>query len=138
MKRFFSLLVVLIVTAACTGQQTISTEQLFPTTVGSFLRTGGPYTEPETGVESATYAGPEGTAMLQVRFVGEENVDYALNNLPALATNVEPDEALGERKGVFFTYGVTEHAAWGNGDWVFVLTASSDAARRIFIAGYGF
>jgi hypothetical protein len=122
--------------AACVPR--FSIEDLFAGQVGSYLRMSGPAIEAETGVHVGVYAGPEGSVTLRVRQVGEDRVRDALAVLPPLAADVVSDPALGVREGTFFTYGGEYHAAWGNGDWVFVLSASTDAARRAFLAAYGF
>lgn len=111
---------------------------LFPPEVGGFLRTSGPAREAETGVDVALYQGPEGAVTLRARRVGAENVEAALSGLPPLAAEVGPDPGLGQRSGVFFSLGEEAHAAWGNRDWVFVLSASTDAARRAFLGAYGY
>lgn len=116
----------------------VDRETLLPPKVGSYMRTSGPVVEAETGVDVATYQGPEGAVTLRVKEVGAEQVATALTGLPPLATDVSPDPGLGQRQGVFFTFADEFHAAWGNGDWVFVLSASTDAARRAFLGVYGY
>lgn len=131
-------LAALALLAAC-GPPPIDLEEIMPPAVGDFERTGGPALEADTGLTFATYEAPElGSVILRARQVGEEQVAPALEELPPQAEEVGQDEALGEREGVFFTYGGEFHAAWGNRDWVFVLSADSDPARRAFMAWYGF
>ena len=86
----------------------------------------------------STYQGPAGETTLQIRLIGEENIEYALSELPQTATEVGYDDALGPRNGLFFNFADEFHAAWGNGDWIFILSASSADARRAFLASYGF
>jgi hypothetical protein len=116
----------------------VPVEELFPPSVGDFLRISGPTPAPDTGVDEAIYQGPTGTVVLRVRWVGRDQVEHALSQLPPSATDVGYDSALGPRSGTFFTFGNEYHAAWGNGDWVFVLSASSEAVRAAFLAFYGF
>ena len=115
-------------------------DDLFPGQVGQFLRISGPVShtiEPEVSV--ATYEGPDGTVNLHIRRVeSEAEVDVALNGLPPLATNVGYDPSLGQREGVYFTFGGEFHAAWGNAEWVFVLSTPDERAREVFLGGYGF
>jgi hypothetical protein len=114
-------------------------DAIFPGQVGDYLRTSGPY--PHAGIEgvtTATYEGPAGEVRLNVRNVGQDQVERALGEVPIAATDVGFNEALGLRDGVFFTYASEYHAAWGNGDWVLVLSATSEAARIAFLASYGF
>jgi len=122
--------------AACAP--TFSPDQLFPPQVGDFLRVSGPAPDPESGVDAAIYQGPAGSVTLRAREVGAENIETALSQPPAGSQNVGPDPGLGVREGIFFDYGGEYHAAWGNRDWVFIMTADSDAARRNFLNGYGF
>jgi hypothetical protein len=114
-------------------------DAIFPGQVGDYLRTSGPY--PHAGLEgvtTATYTGPAGEVRLNVKNVGQAQVAQALSEVPVAATDVEYNEALGLRDGVFFTYASEYHAAWGNGDWVLVLSATTEAARIAFLASYGF
>ncbi|HQA66847.1 MAG TPA: hypothetical protein PK801_00875 [Aggregatilineales bacterium] len=111
---------------------------LFPAEVGSFTRTAGPGIDEETGVDVAVYEAAEGTVTLRVRQVATEQVERALATLPPSATDVGPDPGLGQRDGVFFTFASQFHAAWANGDWVFVLSADTDLARRAFLASYSY
>lgn len=113
-------------------------DELFPGQVADYLRTSGPAYDPETGVDQAVYTGPQGTALLRIRRVGADQIDAALSELPPTATAIGYDPALGERDGVFFTFADEYHAAWGNGDWVFVLSAPTEASRLAFLSGYGF
>lgn len=140
MRTLRRLMLIALVTllAACAETTDIPVEQVFPGTVGTFLRTAGPFTDAETGTEVATYAGPQGEVTLNVRYVGAENVAYALSELPVGAANVAASPELGPRDGLTFTYAEAYHAAWGNGDWVFVLNAPTPEARQAFLAGYGF
>ena len=112
--------------------------ELFPAQVGQFLRISGPNVEEGTEVDIAVYQGPDGTTTLRINWVGEENVAQALSELPPTATDIAIDPALGQRQGVFFNYAGEYHAAWGNGDWVFVISSTSEASRSGFLAGYGF
>jgi len=129
-------ILIVLLLAACAP--TFSPDQLFPSTVGDFLRVSGPAPDPDTGVDTAIYQGPPGTVMLRAREVGSDEVETALSQPPFGATSVGLDPGLGTREGIFFDYGGQFHAAWGNGDWVFIITADSDAARRNFLNGYGF
>lgn len=112
---------------------------IFPGQVGDYLRTSGPSPHAEIeGVTTATYEGPAGEVRLNVKDVGQDKVGLALSEVPLAATDVGYNEALGQRDGVFFTFASQYHAAWGNGDWVLVLSATSEAARIAFLASYGF
>lgn len=113
-------------------------EQLFPPNVGEFLRTSGPVFEPGNNLQVATYQTASDYIVLRLRQVGRENVEYALSVLPQDATIIGYDPSLGQREGTLFNCGSEYHAAWGNGDWVFILSASSEAARVSFLAAYGF
>jgi hypothetical protein len=126
-----------VMLAGCASGR-ISQEDLFPPSVGDFLRVDGPAVEATTEVDFASYQGPPGAVTLRIRQVGAGQVDEALAGLPPLATEVGHDPALGVREGVFFTYSGEYHAAWGNGDWVFVVSSTTDTARRAFLASYGF
>ncbi len=140
MKRSVSACLVLTVALliGCVVDESTPAD-LFPGQVGEFLRTGGPSPRVDVqDVDQATYQGPSGAVTLNVRRVGAENVSPALEGLPLTATAVGYDEALGQRQGVFFTFGDEYHAAWGNGDWVFVLSASTPAARAAFLGSYGY
>jgi hypothetical protein len=124
--------------AAC-ASGAVPLDAIFPGQVGDYLRTNGPYPLAEIpDVTTAIYTGPAGEVRLNVKDVGKDQVAQALDEVPFAATQVGYDEALGQRDGVFFTYGSEYHAAWGNGDWVLVLSASSEAARIAFLASYGF
>lgn len=122
--------------AACQPAQ-IDTAELFPEAVRDYVRTSGPLLDGESGAEIGTYAGEDGEVTLRAKYVGAEYVSAAVSDLPPGAEPVQ-DPALGPRTGAFFVFADEYHAAWGNGDWVFVLTATSDAARRAFLAGYEF
>nr|MBN1229614.1 hypothetical protein [Anaerolineae bacterium] len=111
---------------------------MFPAEVGDYLRTTGPSVEAGSGVDLASYEGPHGVVTLRIRQVASEQVEAAVNTLPSGATGVGYDPGIGSRDGVFFSYGGEFHAAWANQDWVFVISASTDTARRAFIAAYGF
>ena len=142
MVRKIALLVVCgftlaILHAGCV-QEDVPLEQLFPPNVSDLLRTSGPMFDPATSVQVATYQTADSYVLLRVRQVGRENVEHALSVLPPSATIIGPDPALGQRNGTFFNFGNEYHAAWGNGDWVFILSASSEAARINFLAAYGF
>lgn len=133
-----ALIIALGLLAAC-GPPPVDLAEIMPPEVGDFERTSGPALEADTELTFATYEAPElGAVVLRASQVGEEQVDAALAELPPQAEEVGEDEALGEREGVFFTFGGEFHAAWGNRDWVFILSADSDAARRAFLAWYGF
>ncbi len=138
LSRFIICLAGLTLLLSGCGGGSVSQDDLFPYKIGDYLRTGGPAVEATSGADVATYRGPDGSITLRVRQVGEDQVDTALNGLPVGATEVGYDESLGIRHGTFFVYGGEYHAAWGNGDWVFILSASSDLARRAFLAAYGF
>ncbi len=128
---------VCVLLAGCQGGS-VSVDTLLPAQVGSYLRTSGPIHDDRSGADSATYQGAEGTVTLNVRWVGRAEVSTALETLPPNSANVGPDPGLGVRKGIFFTFADEYHAAWGNDDWVFVLSASTDATRRAFLAAYGY
>lgn len=141
LRRFAPLAVstlLLTLLAAGCAPPALDTSALFPEQVGEFARTSGPGVEAETGVDVAVYEAPEGVVRLRVRQVAEEEIAPALAGLPPAATDVGPDEALGQRQGTFFSFGGEYHAAWANGDWVFVLSASSDYSRRAFLASYSY
>lgn len=114
------------------------TTQLLPAEVGGFVRTDGPTYDADGGVDLAAYDGEPGAVTLRIRQVDPEQVDAALSGLPPGATEVGTDPALGERQGVVFSFADEFHAAWANGDWVFILSATTDDARRAFLASYGF
>jgi len=143
-RRIQSLFLLLIVATsflltACAQPGDVPEEDLFPGDVNAFFRTDGPYPDPDVdGLKVGTYQGPSGVVTLKVGKIGEENVPEALSVLPGTATDVGPDPALGPRLGVFFTFANEYHAAWGNGDWLFVLSASSSDARSQFLGAYGF
>lgn len=119
-------------------QDDVPLEQLFPSGVSIFLRTSGPILDPDTSVEMATYQTADSYILLRIRQVGRENVEHALSVLPPNAAILGASPALGQRNGTLFNFANEYHAAWGNGDWVFILSASSDAARTNFLAAYGF
>jgi hypothetical protein len=137
--RFTGLLIFLTIALAsgCISEQA-PVDQLFPAQVGSFVRTAGPEHDPQTNVDQSTYEDTDGRILLRVRQVGKENISTALATLPVGAENVGYDPTLGQREGVLFTYAGEFHAAWGNGDWVFILSASTDLARVNFLASFGF
>ncbi|MCC6904672.1 MAG: hypothetical protein IT326_02445 [Anaerolineae bacterium] len=126
-----------IVLAGCGGSGVTSAD-LFVPNAGDFLRVSGPATEADTGVDVALYQGPQGDVTLRIRQLSQGQIDYALSVLPQNATEVGYDPALGQRNGTCFTFANEYHASWGNGDWIFVLTASSPEARAAFLAAYGF
>lgn len=130
----------LIFAASSAGcvQEDVPLEQLFPPNVNDFLRTSGPLLEPNANVQMATYQTADSYILLRIRQVGRENVEHALSVLPPNATVLGPDPSLGQRDGMLFNFGNEYHAAWGNGDWVFILSASSEAARAGFLVAYGF
>lgn len=119
-------------------QEDVPLEQLFPPNVSDYLRTSGPLLDPNANVQMATYQTADNYILLRIRQVGRENVEHALSVLPPNATILGPDPSLGQRDGTLFNFGNEYHAAWGNGDWVFILSASSEAARMSFLAAYGF
>jgi len=123
---------------ACEAERDTPLDELFPPQAGQYLRAQGPSPDPATGVDQAVYQGPEGIILLRIKRVGKDQVAHALSQLPPAATDIRADPALGQRQGTFFTFGGQFHAAWGNRDWVFVLSAPSDAARIVFLAGYGY
>jgi hypothetical protein len=124
--------------AGCGAEQNAPIEELFPPEVGEFLRTSGPGLDPVTAVDQAIYEGASGVVILRIKQVGEENVQAALAEFPPTATNVGYDAALGQRNGQFFLFNEEFHAAWGNGDWVFVLSSNTEAARLVFLSAYGY
>ncbi len=126
-----------LILSAC-GTPQADPDQLFPAIVGGFSRASEPIADPNTDVQMATYTGPSGSVLLRARWVGEENTAAALAGLPAGAIDPGYDEALGVRDGVFFALGNEVHAAWANGDWVFILSTTEPAARREFLAAYSF
>lgn len=133
-----ALLGIVLMIAGCASGN-VSLNAIFPGQVGDYLRTSGPYPHAEIeGVTTATYEGPAGEVRLNVKNVGQGQVGQALSEVPVAASDVGYNEALGQRDGVFFTYASEYHAAWGNGDWVLVLSATSEAARIAFLASYGF
>lgn len=131
------LIVVCTVQAGCTVDERLPQSNLFPPQVGEYLRTSGPVTDSETGVDLANYSGPDGVAVLRVKLVGKDQVSHALSQLPPGATDVQIDPEQGTRVGTFFTYGGEFHAAWGNGDWVLIVSAPTAAMRSTFLANYG-
>lgn len=140
-SRFLLIGLALILTLIFSGCVTteVPLDELFPPNVGSYLRVYGPAPDQETGVDMATYQGTDGEMItLRIKWVGVQQVPYALGELPSTATEVGYDLALGQREGTFFTFASEYHAAWGNGDWVFVLSATSQAARVDFLASYGY
>lgn len=136
MFRWAGLLVALLL-AGCVVSE-VPLDELFPAQVGDFFRISGPSPEPPAGADTASYQGPHGTATLRIKWVGAEQVEHALSELPASASEIGYDPALGQRQGSFFDFADEYHAAWGNGDWVFVLSASTPEARVAFLAAYGF
>ncbi len=137
-KKLLAFSALIVWLAGCEAEQQIPLDQLFPLQVGQYLRTQGPLPDPATGIDQAIYQGPEGTILLRVKHVGKDQVAHALSQLPPAATDVRVDPALGQRQGTFFTFGGQYHAAWGNGDWVFILSAPTESARVVFLAGFGF
>ncbi len=127
----------LVILSGCLSTE-IPLDDLFPGQVGDFLRTSGPSLEVGADVNVATYIGSQGAVTLRIKQVGRDRVDEALSRLPPNSTEVGYDSALGLREGTFFTFANEYHAAWGNQDWVFVLSASTDLARRAFLASYGY
>lgn len=124
--------------SGCVSEDQAPLDDLFPAQVGEFLRTSGPGPDPVTAVDQSVYEGASGIVILRIKQVGADNIDEALSELPPTATSVGYDPALGQRNGVFFTFSEEYHAAWGNGDWVFVMSASSEAARLSFLSTYGY
>jgi hypothetical protein len=121
-KAAWMLMLSALLLIGCVVEEDVPTDSLFPPQVGAFLRTSGPGPDAETGVDKATYGG----------------TNDALGELPPNATSVGYDPALGQRSGVFFSFGDEYHAAWGNGDWVFVLSAPSEIDRLTFLNAYGY
>jgi hypothetical protein len=140
MRRLIALVGVLAayLLSGCMVEEEAPIDELFPADVGEFGRISGPTLDLDTSVDISIYQGPIGVITLSVKRVGAEQVDHALNELPPLATNVAYDPALGQRDGIFFTFGEEYHAAWGNGDWVFVLSAQTEAERAAFLSAYGY
>jgi hypothetical protein len=127
-----------VLLSGCVAQP-VPLDDLFPSRVGDYLRSNGPNADPSIpDLNAATYQGIDGAVLLRIKYVGEGQSDRAISGVPLSATNVGEDPALGQRKGKFFNYGGQFHAAWGNGDWVFVISAPTEAARIAFLAGYGF
>ena len=137
-RYVLGILLSLLLLAGCVSDDSAPLNDLFPPQVGDFLRTSGPAPDPVTGVDQATYQGGAGSATLRIRRVGAAQIDHALSELPPTATDVGYDAALGQREGVFFTFGEEFHAAWGNGDWVFILSAGSPSSRVAFLNTYGY
>ena len=133
----FLSLTITILLAGCKVAEDPTTD-LFPGAVGDYFRISGPTPDPDTGVDVAIYQSAEGNIRLNIKWVGADQVGTALSELPPNAENVGYQEALGPRNGVFFTFGGGYHAAWGNDDWVFVISADTEAGRRNFLAFYGF
>lgn len=132
------ILTITLLLAAC-GGGTITATDLFVPNVGDFLRVSGPGTEPDTGANVSVYQGAAGQVVLKIVDAGSQpGAQYAVETLPTSATDVGYDAALGQREGVFFTFNNEYHAAWSNGNWVFVITADSPNARSAFLASYGF
>jgi len=127
----------LLLATACQGAEP-DLEALFPAQVGGYLRISGPATDPETGVDEATYQGPQGVMTLRVTRIGRDAIADALAELPPGASEIGHDPALGVRSGVTFTYAGGAHAAWGNGDWLFVVDAPDRGTLATFLAAYGF
>ncbi len=138
-NRVAILLVIVIgmLLGGCASQQT-PLDDMFPARVGDYLRVDGPTHDASQDLQRATYKGLDGAVELRAKFVGKDQVARALTGLPLAATNVTADPALGQRKGTFFDFEGQFHAAWGNGDWVFIISAPTSAARVAFLAGYGF
>ncbi len=127
----------LLCAAAC-GEMEPDVEALFPPQVGELLRISGPLPDPETGVDVATYQGAQGTVTLQATRIGRDAIDDALAELPPGASGIGHDPALGMRSGVTFTYAGGAHAAWGNGDWLFLVDAPDNETLAVFLAAYGY
>jgi hypothetical protein len=136
-KRTLSILPLILLLSGCVVADASSAD-LFPANAGDYLRISGPAPDPDHGGDEALYQGPDGMVRVYARWVGEDQVETALSELPPLATDVGPSDALGPREGVFFTFGDEYHAAWGNGDWLFVISATTETARISFLAYYGF
>jgi hypothetical protein len=130
--------IAMILLVGCGAEQNAPNEDLFPPQVGEFLRTSGPGPDPVSGVDQSIYEGASGIVILRIKQVGEEKVQAALAELPPTATSIGYDPALGQRNGQFFLFNQEFHAAWGNGDWVFVLSSSTEAARLVFLSAYGY
>jgi hypothetical protein len=137
-KAAWMLMLSALLLIGCVVEEDVPTDSLFPPQVGAFLRTSGPGSDAETGVDKATYGGTNGALRLSIKRVGADQIQHALGELPPNATSVGYDPALGQRSGVFFSFGDEYHAAWGNGDWVFVLSAPSEIDRLTFLNAYGY
>jgi hypothetical protein len=136
-RTLVGLVLVLLLASAC-QEAAPDLEALFPAQVGGYLRISGPAPDPETGVDEATYQGPQGAMVLRVTRIGREAIGDALAGLPPGASEIGHDPALGMRSGVTFTYAGSAHAAWGNGDWLFVVDAPDRETLATFLAAYGF
>jgi hypothetical protein len=134
---FVILPVVTLVLTSCITQA-ISSDDLYPPSVGTFLRTEGPNLDTTTGMDRATFGGNTGVVILQTKRIGEANMEQAIGKLPLGAIDAGPDPALGQRTGVFFSFDGKYHAAWGNGDWLFIISADTPEARNAFLAGYSY
>ncbi|NDJ55110.1 MAG: hypothetical protein GYB68_18725 [Chloroflexi bacterium] len=138
MRRVSVLLPLIVLLLLACGPANVPVDEIFPPQTGEFSRTSGPFYDPETEVDLATYEGPSGSVILHSARVGPEEAAYAVTQLPQAALNEGYDPGLGQREGVFFSYAGEFHAAWHNGDWVFVIFASSPEARVNFLSGYGY
>lgn len=141
MKKLVFVMTISLLTllSACAPSAEVPLDDLYPAEIGLFLRTDGPYQDTQVeGMDVAIYQGPDGVVVLKAGKIGEPNVPSAVSVMPGTATNISDDPALGPRAGAFFEFAGEYHAAWGNGDWVFVLSATSAQARSAFLGGYGF
>lgn len=138
MRRRVAIILLALTLAACTSTPQLDTSALFPAQVGGFTRVSGPGIDADTGVDVATYEAAEGSVVLHVKQMPEGQASAALGELPPSATDIAVDPALGQRQGVFFSFAGESHAAWSNGDWVFVISATTDLARRSFLASYSY
>lgn len=136
-KTFVILALILTFAAGCWGGDP-DLEERFPAQVGPYLRTSGPAPDLESGVDTATYQGPDGVIVLRVTRVGRGAIGPALAELPPGATSIGHSPALGVREGVTFAFAGNYHAAWGNVDWLFVVDAPNEDALATFLASYGY
>jgi hypothetical protein len=138
-KTLAGVAVTLLLVAACQEIEP-DMEALFPAQVGDYLRISGPTPDPDTGVDVATYQGPQGMVMLRVSRIGRDAIAPALENLPPGAAEIGQGSELGGRSGITFAFAgdYNFHAAWGNRDWLFVVDAPDRETLAVFLAAYGF
>lgn len=131
------LLLALIVLAGCAPR--FDPGPLFPERAGDYVRVDGPNADRSGRLFGGAYRAPDGGSVtLLARHVGVDAVAQAVLTLPEGAENQGYDPSMGARKGLTFAYNGEQHAAWANGDWVFVLSAPDVDQRAAFLAGYGF